>query len=138
MEDRVDGSSRGSVYLTGSGSISSPITSSVTWPSPVQRLILNDDVEVAVQTSLTVSKLGGDGTGALTVESNTLTINGMDNDVLGSRCTIEIQEGATLDTTAVTNFKVTSNEASTSLDIYGTMNAAKVSMEANGISFMII
>ena len=63
VQDRVDGSNRGSVYLEGSGSISSPVTSSVTWPDPVQRLILNDDVTVEVLTDVTVSNLGGDGSG---------------------------------------------------------------------------
>ena len=56
----------------------------------------------------------------------------LDSIVLGSRCSIQIDDGSTLDTTSVANFKVTSDAETTTLKVYGTMNAAKVSMQANG------
>ena len=73
MQDRVDGSDRGSVYLEGTGTIASPTTSGVTWPNPVERLILNDDVTVEIKASVVVSKLGGDGSGKLNFCKDTCT-----------------------------------------------------------------
>ena len=66
------------------------------------------------------------------MKENTLTVSGLDDNVLGTQCTVEIEAGATLDTTSVTNFKVTSSQDTTTLNVYGTMNAAKVTIEANG------